>query len=341
MSGSIAPDLSRGIPRVPARAAILLLPFAVVLAGRVFSHGEWAAANPLPYAALFLWLCCEAIGFTLILRAPRCRPGAGFVLTAAALACVIVPLVSAGPVRSALLDVAALRAAMALTVLAFCGWKAALALSAYRAAAGTAAQRLGAAAGAILPPGLLRVVRREAEMLGIALFAWNRAPHCPDNAQGFACHGYAVPVIAALAVLQVLEIAVVHFVVMQLNTLAAWILFALGAWGLLFVVAFLKSLRLRPVLLLGSGVLVRSGFVVEIFVPYEAIARVEGGWTGCKPEGKGVLDLSILSTPNAVLHLARPLARETMFGPPRRVTTIGLRLDEPSPFLAALRARTG
>ena len=67
MSGSIAPDLSRGIPRVPARAAILLLPFAVVLAGRIFSHGEWAAANPLPYAALFLWLCCEAIGFTLIL----------------------------------------------------------------------------------------------------------------------------------------------------------------------------------------------------------------------------------------------------------------------------------
>lgn len=341
MTASIAPDGFRSIFLTHGRTAVLLAPFAVILGGRIFSHGEWAVENPLLYAALFLWLVCDTIGLAMIVRAPRHRPGAGFIVKAAALACLIVPLVSAEPVRNALLDVSTLSAAMALTVLAFCGWQAMAALAAYRAAQGSGAQRMGAAAGAILPQGLLRVVRREVEMLAIALFAWNRAPHCPDDAESFACHAYAVPVIAALAVLQVLEIAIVHFVLIHLNTLAAWILFALGAWGLVFVVALLKSLRLRPVLLLPSGVLVRSGFVVEMFVPYAAIARVEGGWAGCKPEGKGVLDLSILSTPNAVLRLARPVARETMFGATRPVTTIGLRLDEPAAFLTALRARTG
>ena len=317
---------ARALPILP-----LLAPALAIMAGRLATHTELAARHPRSAALLFLWLCADALALALLAKAPGNRPGLRAMLGAVAAGCLVATLAAAEPVRAALVDMRAVVIAMALTVLAFTGWSAWVALRHFRDTGS-----FEAALSQVLPPLQVRLAKHELAMLRLALFGWRAKPQVPQEAEAFAYHRVVNPLIASLLVLQLIEIAVVDILVSHWSRTAGLVLLALGAWGALFLVALMQGFRLYPVLLDADTVHVRSGTVIDLRIPLSSIASVGRSITDAQTKDRRVLNAAILSHPNIVLELARPVTYRGILGRERQVERVALRLDDPAPFIAAL-----
>ena len=317
---------ARALPLLP-----LLIPAIAILAGRLATHSDLAARYPRSAALLFLWLCADALALALLAKAPDNRPGLRAMLGAVAAGCMLATLAAAEPVRSALMDMRAVIIAMALTVLAYAGWSTVVAIRHFRAT-----RSLEAALSQVLPPLQVRLAKYELAMLRLALFSWRAKPQVPQGAEAFAYHRVVNPLIASLLVLQLIEIAVVDILVSHWSRTAGMVLLALGAWGALFLVALMQGFRLYPVLIDADAVHVRSGMMIDLRIPLPAIASVGRSITDAETKDRRVLNAAILSHPNIVIELARPVTYRGLLGRERQVGRVALRLDDPAPFLAAL-----
>ncbi|MBX7528625.1 hypothetical protein [Qipengyuania vesicularis] len=313
---------------------LLLAPLLAILAGRLATHSEIASSNLRTTALLFLWLCADALALALIAKAPANRPGLRSMLGAIAAGCIVATLAAAAPVRAALLDMHALVAAMGLTVLAYLVWSLLLAAQTFRST--HSAQK---AIGRILPEKLVGFAAHETHMVRLALFSWGAAPHVPAGAQSYAYHRVINPMIAVFLVLQVIEVVVVDLLVSHWSERAALVLLALGIWGALFLVALMKAFRLYPILLDNTEVRVRAGTVIDLRVPLDAIDGIDPAISHDETKAHDVLNAAILSHPNVVLRLSRPLEHRGFLGNKRTINRVAFRLDEPGPFLEALKLR--
>lgn len=142
--------------------------------------------------------------------------------------------------------------------------------------------------------------------------------------------------IAALLVLQLFELAIMHFFLMMWHPTAAWIAFGLSAAGAVWFVALMKSFRIMPVLLDDQTLRVRSGAMVDAAIPRSAIARVVPPFDEATRRRKDTLDTAILAAPNVCLELAHPVAVPSLFGATRDVVRVSMRLEESAAFLRAL-----
>ncbi|MBB3035521.1 hypothetical protein [Alteriqipengyuania lutimaris] len=311
--------------------ATILPPLA--LGGAVaFAATGWAAANPVLAALLFGWIVADALALGTIAKHEAMRPGPRAMLGAFAAASLVVLVASRGPVRDAILATAAIPLALGLTIIAYIGWSGWRALRVWRRQ-----HSLESALGEMLPRPLVALLFAEARVLHLALLSWGRAPDVPAGTQAFAYHRYLVPMIAALMVLQVIELGAVHLLVMLWSPTLAWTLFALSAWGLLWTIALLKSLRLRPILLTDEGVRVRAGFVIGVLVPYEAIAEARDSFSAEEVKARDTLNAALLSWPNVLLELRAPIRVPGPFGREREVARIAFRVDEAPAFYEGLK----
>lgn len=313
---------------------LLLAPLLAITAGRFATHSELAAGNPRTAALLFLWLCADALALALIAKAPANKPGLRALLGAIAAGCIVATLAAETPVREALLDMDAVVAAMMMTLAAYLGWSLLLARRRWHA---TGSVEL--ALGEILPARLVTFAAHESAMLRLAIFSWGAAPDVPPGAKAFEYHRVVNPMIAVLLVLQVIEILVVDLLVSHWSERAALVLLALGIWGALFLVALMKAFRLKPILIDQSGVRVRSGTIFDFHVPFDAIEGIGGAISDGETTRSDVLNAAILSHPNIVLTLARPLEHAGFLGRNRLIRRIAFRLDQPAPFFEALEHR--
>ena len=315
-------------------AAILVAPLLAIFAARFATHSELASRHPRIAALLFLWLATDALALAAIAKAPKSRSSLRAVLGAIAAGCIVATVGAAAPVREALFDMQAVLAAMALTVSAYLGWSLTETVRTFRRT--RSVQR---AAGEVLPAPVVRFAAHESAMLRLALFKWNAAPDIPSATQGFAYHRVINPMIAVFLVLQQIEIVVVDLLVSYWSERAALLLLALGIWGALFLVALMKGFRLYPILLASDHVRVRAGTLIDFEVPFDAVAGLEPSITDAQTRQDDVLNAAILSHPNVILRLARPLEYRGLFGKTRRIDRVAFRLDEPAPFIAALERR--
>lgn len=313
---------------------LLLSPLLVIAAGRLATHSDLAAGNPRTAALLFLWLSADALALAVIAKAPANRPGLRAVLGAVAAGCIVATVGAAAPVRSALLDMHVVLTAMGLTLATFLGWSLCVAAKSWRST-----HSVEQALGKVLPPQLVGSAIKESAMIRLALFSWGAEPDVPQGAKAFAYHRVINPMIATLLVLQLIEIVVVDLLVSHWSERAALVLLALGIWGALFFVALMKGFRLYPILIDETGVRVRSGTIIDMHVPFDAIMGLDPAITHEETRAKDVLNAAILSHPNVILRLSRPLEYRGVFGKMRQVNRVAFRLDEPAPFLAALPAR--
>ena len=313
---------------------LLLAPMLAITAGRFATHSELAAGNPRTAALLFLWLCADALALALIAKAPANKPGLRALLGALAAGCIVATLAAATPVREAILSMDAAVAAMALTLAAYLGWSMVLALRRWRAT-----RSLEQVLGEILPARLATFAMHESAMMRLALFSWGTAPDVPPGAKAFAYHRVVNPMIAAFLVLQLIEIFAVHLLVSHWSERAALVLLALGIWGALFLVALTKAFRLKPILIDRAGVRVRSGTIIDVYLPFDAIEGIGGAISDAETKRGDVLSAAILSHPNIVLTLARPLEHTGFLGRKRMIRRVAFRLDQPAPFFEALEHR--
>lgn len=311
--------------------APIVLPLAAIAAARTMTFTDWAAANATLAALLFAWVVADGLALGLIAKAERHRPGLKALLGAFAAASLMIVLGAAAPVRAAILAMPPLLAALGVTMVAYLGWSAVRAGFAWRAE-----RSAEAVLGSFIPRPLARAILHEFGMMHLALFRWNALRDVPAGAQAFAYHRYLNPMIAALLVLQLFELAVVHFFLMMWNPTIAWIAFGLSAAGALWLVALMKSFRINPVLLDGDRLRVRSGAIVDVVVPLDAIAGIVPAFDEATRKRKDTLDIALLAAPNVCLELAYPVAIPTMFGGSREVVRVAMRLEDSAGFIAAL-----
>lgn len=320
---------------VPSRRALATIAGPVVVAGSLALIGtSWAAGNPMLAAFLFCWLVADGLMLATIAKHESSRPGPRALLGALAAASLVVLVGSHGPVREAIMAMRAVPAALLLTVAAYCGWSGWKAVVTWRAE-GSLEEGLAQ----IFPRPFVTLALAEARVLHLALFRWGAPADIPAGAQGFGYHRYLAPMLAVLLVLQLIELGAVHVLVMLWNPTLAWVLLGISAWGAVWILALLKSLRLKPILLTDEGVRVRAGFLVDVNVPLDDIAEVGSSFGSQEVRAKTTLNAALVSWPQFLVELRGPLAVPGLFGANRNVERVAFKLDDPAAFRAELDRR--
>lgn len=329
--------MERQLPARLTGLAPIILPLLVVALARAMTFTDWAAANAFWAALLFAWLVTDSLVLGVMAKTRSKRPGLHSSLGALAAAGAIVLFGASDPVRAAIHSLPPIVVAAGLTIALYVGWSGLRFARALRRGEG-----LEAAACVAVPRSMAPVVRFavfESRMMRLALFGWRRAQDIPPGALGFSYHRYLLPLIWTLLVLQGIELATVHFLLLHWNPTVAWIWLALGMAGGLWIMGLAQSFRIYPVLLTAEGLRVRSGAMADILVPYDAIAGLVPGFSREQVRGKATFNQAMLSWPNVMLALDRPIAVTPRVGRDRVVSSIALRVDDSAGFIAALSAR--
>lgn len=329
--------MERQLPARLTGLAPIVLPLVAIALARAMTFTDWAAANTFWAALLFAWLVTDSLLLGTMARARSKRPGLHASLGALATAGVIVLFGAAEPVRAAIFSLPPIVAAAGLTIALFAGWSALRFALELRRGRGVEAALVAA-----LPQSMAAMIRLasvESRMMRLALFGWRRTQDIPDGAVSFSYHRYLLPMIWTLLVLQGIELAVMHFLLLQWNPAVAWVWFGLGISGGLWIAGLAQGFRIYPVLLTAEGVRVRSGLMTDVLVPYKAIAGLVSGFTREQVKDKATYNQAVLSWPNVMLALDRPLVVKPLVGRERAVTAVALRIDESAVFIAALSAR--
>ncbi|WP_369026321.1 hypothetical protein [Qipengyuania sp. RANM35] len=329
--------MERQLPARLTGLAPIVLPLIVVALARAMTFTDWAVANAFWAALLFAWLVTDSLLLGTMVRARPKRPGLHASLGALATAGVIVLFGAAEPVRASINSLPQIVVAAGLTIALFIGWSAVRFAIELREGKDVDAAVIAAFPQSMAP--VIRFASVESRMMRLALFGWRRAQDIPVGAIGFSYHRYLLPMIWTLLVLQGIELAVMHFLLLQWNPTVAWIWFALGMAGGLWIMGLAQSFRIYPVLLTEEGLRVRSGIMADLLVPYAAIGAQVSGFAREQVKDGGTFNQAVLSWPNVMLALDHPLRVKPLIGREREVSAVAMRIDDSAAFTEALAAR--
>lgn len=216
--------------------------------------------------------------------------------------------------------------------------------SAPAAERGDPLDRLRAKLRRVLPSPLAAdAVAHEAALLGYALLAWRARPDVREGELGFTSHrgnGYG-GVLAAAALMGVIETVAVHLLVERWSATAAWALTALSLYGLVWLLGHFQAVRLRPVLLTADALHVRIGLLWSVRVPYGNVASLSAAGAGAPARrAPGYLHAVTLGPARLLVELSEPVCVDGLYGYVKRdVRRIGLAVDDRERFRAELERR--
>lgn len=320
--------------------AVKAAPFAIIAIAGMGVRTSFAAAYPLAALLVFLWIVSDTMMLALVARSSG-RPSRRGVFGVLAGASVIVWLGSPPAIRQALWATPIIAAGMTMVVLGHIAWGITRARHALTVPGRGSRDRWMAAASEVVPPALVLFAVAEAAVIHIALFRWGGLADVPVGARAFPYHKHLTPMCATLLILSAIEIAAYHLLVGRWSRTAAIVMFLFSDIGFVYLVGLIKSFRYRPILLTPTGVRVRGGFVIDQFVPFEAIANVATVFAGEDIRNPATLNAALLAWPNILLRLHEPIDRRSFLGRKRPARSVAFRLDDPEPFLRILRWRLG
>lgn len=348
------------MPNTPARSADTRAPggrrFALWFSGLAVAiyaieiavaRSAAAALHPaIPLAVtLDLVVVVPALYWLLVIRpsgASATRVVAAFMLSLLGARFVLRP-----DQREYLLYARFLVAPFELALMAYVVVKVRRAARGYRAA-GVAAdvpERIAAALADAFPYRAVgRIFSTEMTLGYYALLSWRRPPHVPAGTDAFTFHRKSglIGLYSAAIGVSVVELFVVHLVVHAFNPRLAWMLFAVSAFGVIWLLGFTRAIVMRPVLVTAHGAVVRSGVLWTLDAPFAAIDRVETGRVPTPARrAPEYLRIGGSGRANALIHLREPLVAVGAYGRAKPVRTVSLTLDDAPAFAQALRARGG
>ena len=83
----------------------------------------------------------------------------------------------------------------------------------------------------------------------------------------------------ALGLIATMEAIAVHLVLQASRPRIAWLATAVHAYGIVWLVAAYQAARLRPVVLGGGRLLLRTSLLWTVDIPLALLAKVETPWT--------------------------------------------------------------
>jgi hypothetical protein len=156
-----------------------------------------------------------------------------------------------------------------------------------------------------LPDKLAEVAAAELLIIRYAL-DWRRSAPARPGVIALSYHKGAQPVLIAMLVMSVIEVVVLHILLVHLSRAADLVLTIFGEAGFVYLLGVLNSLRRLPILVERDGVTVRMGLLIEQRLNIEDIADIQP-CDGRAGRSAGVLKACVLSAPNTIVRLARPM----------------------------------
>ena len=204
--------------------------------------------------------------------------------------------------------------------------------------AGTLPERIAEAARSAFGLGRLAdLVAYEIGLFAYAVAGWRMRPVL--DARSFTVHresGWSGAAMG-LGLVVVVETFPVHVLVAHWSSGLAWILSALSAYSLLWLIGDAQALRLRPCRVEDDAVLIRIGLRWKALVPRRTIAAVTTVTGDAPPRrGRDYLRATVLGSPTLILELNEPVTVHGPYGTSRQVRRLGLAPDDRAAFLAAL-----
>ncbi len=181
-----------------------------------------------------------------------------------------------------------------------------------------------------------RLLSSELQVFYFALFSWRARPAAPPDSRAFQlaqASGYAMLSVLMIVAL-IVEGVPMHLLLDRASPVAAWILTALGAYSILWMVALYRSLALRPILLTAETLVLQAGFLWRVELRRDRIARIRA----FSAMERNFWSMTVINEPQWLLELREPASVEGPFGRRKTVTRIALAVDDPAAFHAALTA---
>ena len=134
------------------------------------------------------------------------------------------------------------------------------------------------------------------------------------------------------------ETAVVHILLAMLSPTAAWIATAFSIYFAIQIVAHLKAMWMRLIVLTNDELLIRCGILGDAAIRLGNIIKIEKLPPGSDPTSIEVTmsPLGRLSKPNISLYLNEDASVYGVYGIEKRVSRIFFTVDEPDRFVSAV-----
>jgi hypothetical protein len=189
-------------------------------------------------------------------------------------------------------------------------------------------------------PRLAKVLAYELSVIYYGLLSWRKRPDLQAG-RTFPYHragGYGA-IVSALVLVSACEIVATHLLVSRASSTAAWLLTALGLYGVVWILGDYQAVRLRPLTVETDGIAVRLGLRWSLWIPRDAIAAiVPTPKLAAAKRAPGHLHAALLVSPQWQVTLHEPLVAKGPYGITKRVTTIALAADDRAALRQALVA---
>jgi hypothetical protein len=178
------------------------------------------------------------------------------------------------------------------------------------------------------------IVASELAVLRYALFGWRTPPE-----RGFSVHersGWGT-IVACVIVLIAAESIGAHLLIQLWSVKAAWIMTALDAWGILWLLGDYNALRIRRIAVDADALHLRYGLRWTATIPRDTINSVAPVTEESQWKRKGVLKVALLDAPALLVTLREPAVIHGIAGIKKSVDAIAILPDDIEGFLACVR----
>jgi hypothetical protein len=140
----------------------------------------------------------------------------------------------------------------------------------------------------------------------------------------------------------VVESGVVHAVLGAAHPAAAWAMTGLGAYAVLWLVGQDRALSARTITVEEDRLVLRVGLRLTAHVPWPLVSGVSAvAWSTAPVRGGAHADVARPAEANLLVRFREPIVVTHAFGLRRRVSSVGIRVDDPEGLRSAIQLAAG
>lgn len=196
-------------------------------------------------------------------------------------------------------------------------------------------RRVAAFLACLLPERLATFAATDINLLSYVIPGL-RQRDVPPGYLAFDYHQQIRPILLVFISLAAIEAVAGHLMLIRAAPAVRWTIFVISDLGLLYFVALAASLSKLPLLVSSERIVVRAGIFIEVDIPVEAIAHVQGISSEEQRRHPGSVNTALMSQPSVFLEFSRQIPATIPVKGERQVWRAGVRPDDPVAFISAV-----
>ncbi|MDH5680934.1 MAG: hypothetical protein OEZ36_05085 [Spirochaetota bacterium] len=186
------------------------------------------------------------------------------------------------------------------------------------------------------PAFLVKILSLEFSVIYYSFFRWRRPPHRESHFSQATSGAISVLWVALFLIL--IETVVIHILLHKWAPTAAWIATALSLYGLIQILAIIKSFYLRPSRLSSDVLFLKCGLLRQVTINLSSILSVtKASWNSKKEDHFYFSPLKDFETPNILLELSEDHSVGSVYSTYPGIRKLAFYLDDPDKLIASIK----